>query len=97
MIEETNERLDLFEARFGGLERGSHQILMFGVYVVSATILGAAVATILSMVAKIDTQLTWPNAVVLASAIVVIGCIAITFLRHLHPLLQKVTGTNESG
>lgn len=91
--EQYKQQIVQFEQRLSSLESGSNQILMFGVYLLCATILGTSMAVIFSLISNLKFEVDWTHAVVLCAALFSLGWIVRSFMKYLQPIL--LTGTRQ--
>lgn len=82
-MKKVNESVQILEERINGIENGSQQILMFGVYLSCITIIGVSIAAIFSVIGSIEVSLDWPNAFVFAVGILAIAGVTFTIFHQL--------------
>lgn len=79
-VAKTLRRVEKFEARLTGIEAGSNQVMMFGVYLVCLTLLGVALSGVLTIAQsdEIGTALRSAHSIILESwAVLVVGLLAV--------------------
>ena len=86
-IEQSDQQIGQFNQRLSSVESGSNQILMFGVYLLCATILGVSIAVIFSLISNLKIEISWTNALVLSTGFLTLGWIVRSFMKFLHPII----------
>jgi deoxycytidine triphosphate deaminase len=87
-IGQFDQQIGQFNQRLSSVESGSNQILMFGVYLLCATILGVSIAVILSLISNLKVEINWTSALVLCTGFLTLGWIVRSFMKFLHPIIQ---------
>jgi len=88
-VNELKQRIDEFGDRLSGIEAGSSQILLFGIYLLSATILGVSIAAILGIISNLKMELNSIGAYVLYVALGILGLIVIAIIYIATKFLQS--------
>ncbi len=78
-IERFRDQIDVFDKRVSAVESGSNQVVMFGVYLMSTTILGVALAVILQTIPNLKTE----NTPLLIVGLVIFALLTFYFLWRL--------------
>lgn len=86
-IRQFNQQIGQFDQRLSSVESASNQILMFGVYLLCATILGVSIAVIFSLIANLKFEVSWTNVVVLCGGFFTLGWIVYSFMKFIHRLV----------
>lgn len=100
-MSETERTVDLLNTRIAGLEAGSNQILLFGVFLVSATFLGVVFVTVVELmkdaellekVAAISAivERSWPGLITIGLAIIGIAVLGTKLGRGLIKLGRRL-------
>lgn len=88
-IKRIDQKIDLFQHRLSGIEAGSNQIVMFGIYLICVTFLGISLTSLLALIqvqglaAQISAlslliQTTWPALIVIL--LVIFGASTVAWL-----------------
>jgi deoxycytidine triphosphate deaminase len=83
------KQIEQFEKRISAVESGSHNIVFFGVFLLSSTLIGVALAAILALMANTKGQMELPNAIVVGLGILSMALITVSFMRNMALKLPK--------
>ena len=80
-VEAMRTAIDSFTHRMEAVERGSNQVVTFGIYLLSVTVFGVAFAVILNGLSGLKSALSWPNTIVLTAGILALTTLALVAMR----------------
>jgi deoxycytidine triphosphate deaminase len=88
-VEDLRQRLDKQDIRVSGIQSGSQQILVFGVFLVCVTILGVSIAAMFAIIANLRMNLSQGVALVIAAVILGVSLMAVSFFRAMRDTVFK--------